>query len=240
MTHIPIIAVVGSKRSGKTTAVEAIVKGLTEKGCRVTAIKHISESDFTIDNVGKDTWRYAQAGADIVVSVAAKELAIIRKVDTSKINFNDIVKNFQDNMDVIILEGFRNITAQDPFVPKIVTVKTTNEALEAVKFFKPIIAFAGPMLPAKIIGPKIPHADAIKEPEKLVEIVDKRIAPMIKKRRELKEKVEIQIDGKPIPLNQFVQKIVRNVLFSMISTLKGATLKGDEKIVIALSSSPKN
>jgi molybdopterin-guanine dinucleotide biosynthesis protein MobB len=237
---MPIIAVVGSRRSGKTTAVEAIVKGLTEKGIRVTAVKHISELDFTIDNVGKDTWRYAQAGANIVVSVAAKELAIIRKVDTTKININDIVKNFQDNTDVIILEGFRNITAQDPLMPKIVTAKTTNEALKAAKFFKPIIAFSGPILPAEIIRSKIPHADAIKEPGKLADIVDKRIAPMIKKRGELKEKVEIQIDGKPIPLNQFVQKIVRNVLFSMISTLKGATLKGDEKITIALSSSPKN
>lgn len=237
---VPIIAVVGSRRSGKTTAVEAIVKGLTEKGYRVTAIKHISEPDFTIDTVGKDTWRYAQAGANIIMSVAAKELTIIKKVDTTKTNLNDIIKNLQDNTDIIIFEGFRNVAAQDPAVPKIVTAKTTSEASEAAKFFKPILAFAGPILLTETIGSKIPHVDTIREPKRLVDIVDKRIAPIIKKRREMKEIVEIQIDGRSIPLNQFVQKMMRNVLFSMISTLKGATLKGDEKIVIALSSSQKN
>lgn len=241
---IPVIAIVGSKRSGKTTTVEAIVKGLTAKGYRVAAVKHIHEPDFTMDTVGKDTWRYAQAGANLIISAAAKELSIIKKVGTTKFSLSDIIKNCQDDVDVIIIEGFRNLVAQDPLVPKIVTAKTSAEILEASKFLKPILAFAGPTPPPtnEVSGSKIPYADSIKEPEKLVDSVDKRIASVIKKRKELKlqETVEVQIDGKTIPLNQFVQKIMRNVLFSMVSTLKGATLKGDEKILIALSSSPKN
>jgi molybdopterin-guanine dinucleotide biosynthesis protein MobB len=42
-------------------------------------VKHIPEPNFTIDREGKDTWRYAQAGATTVVGVSADEIATIEK-----------------------------------------------------------------------------------------------------------------------------------------------------------------
>jgi len=65
-----IVAVVGSSNSGKTTAVEALIKGLTKRGYTVASAKHIPDPEFTIDTEGKDTWRYAKAGASSVLSVA--------------------------------------------------------------------------------------------------------------------------------------------------------------------------
>ncbi|MCJ7559854.1 molybdopterin-guanine dinucleotide biosynthesis protein B, partial [Candidatus Bathyarchaeota archaeon] len=64
------IAVVGSKKSGKTTTIENLVRELTKKGYKVAAIKHVSEPDFTIDTAGKDTWKFAKAGAKTIISVA--------------------------------------------------------------------------------------------------------------------------------------------------------------------------
>ena len=81
-----ILAVVGSKNSGKTTTVELLVEGLTKNGHQVATVKRIHEPDFTIDTPGKDSWKHAKAGARTVVCVAPKEMTIIRKVDTTKIS----------------------------------------------------------------------------------------------------------------------------------------------------------
>ena len=51
-----VIAVVGSKRSGKTTTVETMVEELSSRGYRIATVKHISEQNFTMDTKGKDTW----------------------------------------------------------------------------------------------------------------------------------------------------------------------------------------
>jgi len=181
---MPIIAVVGSKQSGKTTSVEALVRGLTAKGYRVATAKHIPEADFTIDTKGKDTWRHAQAGAKTILSVAPNELTIIKKVDTTEYDLNALVQQCEKEADILILEGFRKLVTKNLTIPKIVTVKTVKEASETSKYFKPILAFAGS---AKVEagGLKIPKIDVLKEPQKLVEIVDKRVGSVIKRRRAL-------------------------------------------------------
>ena len=78
------IAVVGTKKSGKTTTTENLIRELTKRGYNVAAIKHIPEPDFTIDTPGKDTWRYAQAGAKTVISVATNETVTIEKTANAK------------------------------------------------------------------------------------------------------------------------------------------------------------
>ncbi len=165
-----VIAVIGSKKSGKTTTIEALVKGLTSRGLRVATVKHVSEPNFTIDNEGKDTWRHAQAGAQTTIIVAPKELGIIKRTDTTKLNLQGILENCPSNTDIVILEGFRNLARQEPTVLKIVAVKTFDEAVETSKRFKPIMLFTGSAaLTAKRLG--VPAVDVLKEPEKLVEIV---------------------------------------------------------------------
>ncbi|RMF89096.1 MAG: molybdopterin-guanine dinucleotide biosynthesis protein B [Methanobacteriota archaeon] len=76
-----MISVVGEGRnSGKTTAVEELVREFKRRGLKVGTIKQIHEPDFTIDTVGKDSWRHAEAGADIVVSAAPGEVAAIKRL----------------------------------------------------------------------------------------------------------------------------------------------------------------
>lgn len=235
---MPIIAVVGSRKSGKTTAIEALVKGLTRKGYKIATVKHIPEQDFTIDTKGKDTWRHTKAGALVTLSVAPNELAFIKKVDTTKYGLTEIVKHCEDEANIVILEGFRDLVAQNPLIPKVVAVKTMEEVKESSKHFKPIVAFVG----AIQIKPKelrIPYVDALQKPEKLVEIVENKIKPMIKKEEKLKAAIKIKIDGKPLPLSLFVQKIMRTVVLSMVSTLKGTSIKGDENVLITIASPSK-
>jgi len=163
-----IVAVVGGKKTGKTTTVEALVKGLVKHGYKVATVKHISQKNFTMDTEGKDTWRHAKAGANITASVAAHEIAIIRKTDTSRFKINDIIKTFENEVDMIILEGFKKLVEQDENIPKIVAVKSAREALEAPKRFKPLIAFVGPFFTNSLDLPT-PYVDVLTNPEKLVQ-----------------------------------------------------------------------
>lgn len=233
---VPIVAVVGSRKSGKTTTVEALVRELTKKGYRVGTIKHVNEPDFTFDARDKDTWRHAQAGARVIVGVATEETVVIKKGNTSRCTLHDLTRNFKDDIDVVVLEGFRSLVAQDLAVPKIVAAKTKKEIEEALRFFKPILGFTGAIPKNQVTVSEIPYVDVKTEPEKLMMIVDKRIWPIVQKRRGSKEAVRIIVNGKPLPLNPYVQKVTRNVLFAVVSTLKGAQLKGHENVEIDIAS----
>ena len=168
-----LIAVVGTKRSGKTKTIEALVRGLTSKGYRVATAKHVPEQDFTIDTQGKDTWRYAQAGAGIVVLAAPRELTTIRKRNAGYLTLEEIVQNCSGTSDMLILEGFKSLVEKNPAVLKIVTFRTAKEALDASRRFKPIMAFSGSLaLPEKKGSPIV---DVLSEPEKLVSIVERYV-----------------------------------------------------------------
>ena len=51
-------------------------------------------------------------------------------------------------------------------------------------------------------------------------------------REEIDEKLIIKIDGKNLPMHQFVQRMIRKTLLAMLSTLKGTEIQGDESVEI--------
>ncbi|MEM2739105.1 MAG: molybdopterin-guanine dinucleotide biosynthesis protein B [Candidatus Bathyarchaeia archaeon] len=164
-----LISVLGSKNSGKTTVIETLTRELTKRGYYVAAVKHIPERDFTIDKEGKDTWRFAKAGAKTIVAISPTEIATIEKIDTKGLALNDIVKKCMDS-DVVIIEGFRKLLEKNMRVPKIVTVKSTEEIPENLKIFKPIIAFAG--LQQLKVQLNTPNVNASKDGGKLADLVE--------------------------------------------------------------------
>jgi molybdopterin-guanine dinucleotide biosynthesis protein B len=168
-----IIAVVGAKKSGKTTTAENIIRELTKRGYKVAAIKHVSEPNFTIDTPEKDTWRYAQAGARTIVSAAAKEIATIEKISLETVKLETLLKKCKGN-DIIIIEGFKKAVAEEKNLPKIVVTKSMDEAVNAVKTYKLIIAFSGPYC-TENLSFKIPYENAQTNPEKLVNIIEEKL-----------------------------------------------------------------
>jgi molybdopterin-guanine dinucleotide biosynthesis protein B len=230
-----IVAVVGSSNTGKTTAIEAIIKGLTEKGYTVASAKRIPEPEFTIDTEGKDTWRHAKAGATAVLSVAPKELTIIKKVETKKYTLAQLIAEVPDEIDVIIIEGFKALVGQDMNIPKIVATKTADETSEALERYKNILAFIGHK-PGEKADTEIPFVEVQKEPEKLVDLVNSKVEVLVERKRKREEKITIQIDEKLLPLGDFVQNILRNTVLAMVSSLKGVEIKGEEKVSVVVKS----
>jgi molybdopterin-guanine dinucleotide biosynthesis protein B len=164
-----VVAIVGSKKSGKTTTIEALTRELTRKGYKIAAVKHIPERNFTIDTKGKDTWRFAKAGAKTIISVASDEIATIEKIDEDKFSLEKIFRKCKGN-DIVLLEGFKEIISKKKSVQKVVVVKSEKEALEALRSFKPILAFTGPYS-TENLKLEIPYVNVLKNPEKIGEII---------------------------------------------------------------------
>lgn len=96
-----IISVVGYKKTGKTTLVEHLVSALSKRGS-VGTIKHMHE--HMINTPGTDTWKHANAGADVVVAVTPEELVKFSK-DNNLTRAIDELAN--EGMDFAVVEGFK-------------------------------------------------------------------------------------------------------------------------------------
>ncbi len=168
-----VIAVVGRKGAGKTTTIEILTRKMTGRGYKVTAVKHIPEPGFTIDKEGKDTWRFAQSGAEAVVAVSSTKIVTIEKTVPTKFSFEDILQRSR-GADLVFLEGFKEIVGNKSDVPKIVAVKSSDETLEASKTFRPILAFIG-LGSKESLDVKIPYVDVLINAEKIVDMVEKYV-----------------------------------------------------------------
>jgi molybdopterin-guanine dinucleotide biosynthesis protein MobB len=102
---IPLISVVGCSNSGKTTLLVKIISELKKRGYRLAVIKH-HHGDFEIDVPAKDTWRYAQAGADTVVLASPGKVALIERTE-HELSLDEIISRIT-GVDLIITEGYKS------------------------------------------------------------------------------------------------------------------------------------
>jgi molybdopterin-guanine dinucleotide biosynthesis protein B len=70
-----IIGITGHKKSGKTTLIEYLAKGLSAEGLIVGTIKTTSHK-IEFDTPGKDTYRHRQAGASVTLIRSANQIAL--------------------------------------------------------------------------------------------------------------------------------------------------------------------
>lgn len=103
---IPVVSFIGESGSGKTTFLEKVVRELKLKGYRVAVVKH-SHHDFDTDRPGKDTWRLAQAGSDIVAISAPGKVALTERVD-EELTLPQVKALFGERVDIILTEGYKN------------------------------------------------------------------------------------------------------------------------------------
>ncbi len=124
---VPVLAVLGHKHSGKTTVVEGLVQELAKRGLRVSTVKHVSRSGFSMDAEGKDTWRHTKAGADPVMLVSDVELTIkIRDgVSATLEKLTGIAS--ENGADVVVVEGHSFVVLTDSRAAKVVCVRNKQE-----------------------------------------------------------------------------------------------------------------
>lgn len=107
-----VIGFYGYSESGKTALIERLIRDLKAEGYRVAAIK-VSGQAASLDQPGKDTWRYTQAGAGGVVLAAGGETDFHFSVE---LDMRVILRLLAEvgAPDVILVEG-----AREAFIRKI-------------------------------------------------------------------------------------------------------------------------
>ncbi len=105
----PIISVVGHSGSGKTTLLEKLIRELKQRGYRLAVIKHHHHRGLQFDKPGKDSWRFAQAGADHVILAGPDQAAHLRTFAREP-TLEEIASNIRD-VDLILTEGYKHADA---------------------------------------------------------------------------------------------------------------------------------
>ncbi|VVB86772.1 Molybdopterin guanine dinucleotide synthesis protein B [uncultured archaeon] len=101
----PVICIVGKSKNDKTKLIEALIKGIKSRGIKVGALKHHKHGDFEIDIKGKDTWKYANEGADTVAISSSVKFAMIKNVD-KEIDLDEICDKYFADIDIVLADGF--------------------------------------------------------------------------------------------------------------------------------------
>ena len=108
-----IVSVVGRKNTGKTSLTVKIIEELTKRGYNVASIKH-SHHEMEMDREHTDTWRHKLAGSNVVVGIGSTSFFNVR--DILELNRLLFLIKFMDNVDFVVIEGFKSYN-----YPKIVT-----------------------------------------------------------------------------------------------------------------------
>ena len=101
-----IFGVIGWKDSGKTGLMERLVSEMTNRGFKISTLKHAHHS-FDIDHQGRDSFRHRQAGASEVMLSSNNRWALMHELrGEPEPSFAELIAMMKP-VDLILVEGFK-------------------------------------------------------------------------------------------------------------------------------------
>jgi molybdopterin-guanine dinucleotide biosynthesis protein B len=209
----PVVSFVGRSGSGKTRFLERLIPRLKDAGIAAGVIKHHAH-EIDVDRRGKDTHRLLEAGAERVSLSGPGKNAYFEAVEGERPP-ETVVERFFTGLDLVLTEGFK----RGPF-PKIeVARRAAGDALITTPA-EGLIAVVTDFEPEAAV-PRFPLDD----PGPTVEFLKERI---MFADQTSQWNVTLRVDGKEIPIKEFVRDIFINVALGMADTLKGVPDQPDE------------
>lgn len=98
-----VIAFTGPSNSGKTTTIVKVAEILKSK-YRLAIIKHDPSDKGVFDKEGKDSWKFTQTGAEVVVTSPTRTTFFSQKPSA----IENIIKLVGD-VDLVIVEGLKTM-----------------------------------------------------------------------------------------------------------------------------------
>lgn len=209
---VHVVAVVGRSGSGKTRFIEGLIPELRSRGHRVAYVKHCHEG-FRLDYPDKDSVRSSQAGARVVVLASPEETATIEKRGST---LRDLTHELASRIDVIVAEGFKSEPVQ-----KIEVLK--SGARPVCEFDPNLLAVISDSGFDKNL-PAFGH----NEIKGVADFLERRI--MGGENAELK--VDLEVDGSTVDLNDFAKSIISSTVMAMISNLRGVKKPQEIRLTI--------
>lgn len=199
----PIVCIVGRSNAGKTFLIEKLIPIMNKRGFKVGTLKH-DVHGFEMDKEGKDTWKHKKAGAWATLISSSTRIGLVSDVDR-EMEPSELVRRFLLNVDLIICEGYK----RSP-LPKIEVHRDeiSNELLCLPQ--ENLIALVSDTK-------KLPDVPQVKwnEIETLAEIIEERVI----KQQPVNE-IELEVNGRNIPLKPFVADMLTGMLFGSVASLK--------------------
>ncbi|MGC8554202.1 MAG: molybdopterin-guanine dinucleotide biosynthesis protein B [Candidatus Acidulodesulfobacterium sp.] len=104
-----VVSFLARSGTGKTTLIEKIIKILSEKGYKVSSIKH-TDHNVSADTEGKDSWRHKNAGAFSTMLISKEKISFFSDIEPSAdIAIDSLISNFFKGSDILIVEGFKEL-----------------------------------------------------------------------------------------------------------------------------------
>jgi len=99
------IAFTGPSNSGKTTLILKVARKLIhEHNLEVAIIKHDPKDKARFDVEGKDSYKFSDTGAEVIVTSAERTTYFSKR----KSELEDMIRLF-DDFDVLLVEGLKNL-----------------------------------------------------------------------------------------------------------------------------------
>jgi molybdopterin-guanine dinucleotide biosynthesis protein B len=176
------IAVVGSKKTGKTTLATFLVHRLVTKGYRVASMKHVHHRGFSIDTPGKDSWRLTKAGSHTVVIISPDEMGQITKLlhaSNKQLFPLALQAALAVRPDIVVIDGFASMlrALSHPLVT-IVMAKDANDLSASMgRVGRCVFAISGPIAMANQNRShnEVPIFSYPRERERLFKAISKRL-----------------------------------------------------------------
>jgi len=243
-------SVIGMHHSGKTTAVENLIKYIKKQGHSVSSIKDIHQEDFTMERPGSNSHRHLLASNTCVFARGKKETYLIWN---RQLRFKEMLSHI--NTDWLVIEGLSDIA-----LPKIIAAKNLADIEQ--QFDESIFAITGPFSEKEKIYKGVPILNAISDISKLGELVLKKvfkILPMAnegycghcgldcyemvskilngeRKRTDCgintSQEISIKFQGTEIEINEWVKDLSMDLVIALCKNLKGYKPGDDIEIMI--------
>jgi molybdopterin-guanine dinucleotide biosynthesis adapter protein len=101
-----IFGLAGWSGSGKTTLLVRLIPALTQRGLRISTMKH-AHHNFDVDQPGKDSYEHRQAGATEVMVSSANRFALMHELRGSPEPSVETLIQHMTPVDLLIIEGFK-------------------------------------------------------------------------------------------------------------------------------------
>lgn len=206
-----VIAIVGPSGSGKTTLLVRLIPELISRGVKVAVLKHCHD-DVPLDKEGKDSWKFAEAGAVQVGVVTPGRVAVFQKTGTPNA-IEGVVDRYFSDADIVLVEGGKGVKGL-----KVISLvrKEIPERLE----------IAPQQLLAVVSDDEITSVKPVFRFSEIGKIADLVLSSFVRQPGST-----LMVDGADIPLKPFVETFIRNTVMGMIGSLRGTNLDPEDVVL---------